>query len=1120
MLFGHTIFTIIPLTYEMGNNYDLLIAKINEFTRKFYLNKLLRGSIYAAASILGLYLLLFVWVYYTHPGTTAKTLLFFSFLLIAAVAVGFWIVKPTLSYFKLNKSLSTEEAAGLIGHHFSTVKDRLLNTLQLKELADESPQNSQLILAGIDQKISDLRPIPFASAINLGDNRKYIKFILFPLSIILCIALIAPAILREGTTSFIHYDQEILPKAPFEFVVANKSLQVTQGDDLTLKLELKGNEFPQDIYVEDGANTYKLEKENISKFNYTFKNIQKNKSLRFSGGGFQSSTFAVAVMPRPSLLNMKAKLVFPAYLHRKSEDVVNVGDLLVPEGTHISWEFFTENSNELAFVYQNQSKNVAIASNVGQFNTVARKSGNYQVIPKNEFVKSNDSLVHQIAIIADQFPSISVAETTDSLSSRALYFSGDIADDYGFTSLKFKYVIKEKEKVVFSQSKSIDIKNNQLENRFFYLWNLTEIGVKPGQLLTYFFEVADNDGVNGAKVSRSEMKVFQMPTQQQVAQKIDANSESLKQKMESTIKLANTIEKDSKKLSQNLLDKKQLTFEDKKQIEQLLDKQRQLDEAVKEIKIQNEKNTFEKGENNNFDQDLKDKQKKIDELFNNVLDEKTKELLQKLQALMDMNNKDMTREELSKMQSDNKSLKNELDRILELYKQLEFEQNLQNKIDRLEEMAKQQKELAKQSKEKNADVNDIKSKQDELNKDFNALKKELEKLAEKNQELDRPNNFQNPDQETDQIEKKQQESKESLSKNQKQQASEKQQQAGEQMQKLAQKMKEEQQEGEQEEAQANAEELRRLLENLLSTSFEQEKVMLALRRMNNNDPSYVANVQQQNTIKDNMKTIADSLFALSKRVPQIESVVNTEVEKINFNIEKSIGFLGDRRTQEANRSQQFAMTSLNNLALLLNEALEQMRNAQKNAKSGKGKGKQGMQQLQQMQEQLNKRMQNAREQMKQEGGNQGAAPKGKMSQEFAKMAQEQQMIREALQKINKDENKDGKGALGDLNQLAKDMKQTENDLVNKRITEETLNRQKNLETKLLDAEKAQREQDQDSKRESAAAKQFPPSYQKMLDKFKKEQQSESEMIQKLPPNLNHYYKNKVAEYFKLLNNKN
>jgi hypothetical protein len=97
------------------------------------------------------------------------------------------------------------------------------------------------------------------------------------------------------------------------------------------------------------------------------------------------------------------------------------------------------------------------------------------------------------------------------------------------------------------------------------------------------------------------------------------------------------------------------------------------------------------------------------------------------------------------------------------------------------------------------------------------------------------------------------------------------------------------------------------------------------------------------------------------------------------------------------------------------------------------------------------------------------------------------------------------------------MKKTEMDLVNKKIAEETMARQRNLMVKLLDAEKAQREQDQDSKRESNAAKEFPPSYKQMLEKFNKQQQNESELIQKLPPNLNYYYKNKIAEYFKLLN---
>lgn len=137
----------------MGNNYNLLISKINEFTRKFYLNKLLRGSIYAAALILTLYLCLFVWIFYSYPSISTKTFLFYAFISISLVAIAFWIVKPALSYFKLGKTLSLEEASNLIGQHFFNVKDRLLNTLQLKELAENAPQNSALILAGIDQKI-------------------------------------------------------------------------------------------------------------------------------------------------------------------------------------------------------------------------------------------------------------------------------------------------------------------------------------------------------------------------------------------------------------------------------------------------------------------------------------------------------------------------------------------------------------------------------------------------------------------------------------------------------------------------------------------------------------------------------------------------------------------------------------------------------------------------------------------------------------------------------------------------------------------------------------------------------------------------------------------------------
>ncbi|SDK87270.1 hypothetical protein SAMN04487898_112185 [Pedobacter sp. ok626] len=1101
----------------MNSNYELLISKINEFTQKFYLNKLLRGSIYAAALLLALYLLLFVFIYYTHPGTATKTLLFFGYLAVALVCIAILIAKPVLAYFKLGKNLSIEQASTIIGHHFFNVKDKLLNTLQLKAMADASPENSQLILAGIDQKIAELNPIPFSSAIKLGDNRKYIKYFLAPASVILLIALIAPHILKEGTSSFVQYNKEILPKAPFDFQLLTTNLMVAQGDDVPLKLKLNGNEIPQEVYLSDGTNTYKLEKENNTHFNYTFKNLQKTQKITFSAGGFSSTPFVIEVKPRPAVVMVSALLQYPAYLMKKNESIKNAGDLILPEGTRVTWELETRNSDRLTFVLGNKSQVLTASDNVFSYASTIRESSMYSIVPKNNFISSNDSLTHQLNVIKDEFPGISVTEAPDSLSSKALYFSGNITDDHGFNSLKFKYNIKEKDKIINTVSKTLAIKKGQQEDSFFFFWNLNEPLIKPGQTLEYYFEVADNDGVNGPKTTKSELKIYAIPSSQQVAEKINENSQALKQKMEKAIKLAGQVEKESKKLGETLLDKKQISFDDKKQIEQLLEKQKQLEEAVKEINTLNKKNTIEKEENNQLKQELADKQKQIDDLFNNVLDEKTKALLEKLQNLMDQNNKDQTQNELSKMQMDNKSLKNELDRILELYKQLEFEQGLQNKIDRLNELAKDQKDLSKQSLSKDAPLQDLKNKQKELSKSFEELKKEIKALDEKNKELEHPNAFQAPEKEMNDIEQQQKNSEEQLGKNDKKKASDNQQKAAEQMEQQAKKMAEMQQESAETENNVNAQELRQLLENLLKTSFDQEKVMLNLRRLNNNDPQYTANVQKQREIKDNMKTIADSLFSLSKRVPQIETAVNEEMQKINFNIDKGLENLGERNTAAANKNQQYTMTSINNLSLMLNEALDQLQNMMKNSKGGgKGKKKQSMQQLQQMQQQLNNNMQKARDQM-QKSGNKGTVPKGAMSEEFSKMAQQQQMIREALQKINREENKDGKGGLGNLNQMIQDMKATESDLVNKRLEQETMRRQKELLTKLLEAENAQREQDQDAKRESKAGKDFPPSYKQMQEKFKTLEKNETEWLQKLPPNLNPYYKNKIAEYFKLLN---
>ena len=1107
-----------------NENYVYLIKKIDGFIRKYYLNKVVKGAIFLVSSLFVAYIIVTMAEYFGHFDPIVRSILFYTFIAINLFVIAAYILIPLLSYLQLGKTLSHEQASAIIGQHFEPVKDKLLNTLQLKKLSDLNPEQRSLIDASINQKIADLKSVPFTSAIHIKENRKYLKYAVTPMAVIVFIFFASPSILSESTARLINHNKQFIKKAPFSFEILNKNLSAVQGSDYTLMVKLTGDEIPSELYLEDGVNTFKLNKENTIRFNYTFKNIQKNKKIRLRGGEFSSNDYLLEVKAKPSIINFEVFIEYPAYLNKPSTVLENSGDLTVPEGSKINWKFNAQHSEQLD-VKIDSKKYLIRQTNDNAFNFTHKAIKNlvYSVKPINKGVESSQAVNYQLLVIPDLLPAIEVNERQDSVNNKLLYFVGQINDDHGFSKLTFNYklVSQDPENKVKPEIKSVAFNKNTLQSNFLYAWNMGESGAGPGQQIEYYFEVFDNDGVNGPKASRSAIKTIKLPSEKEIEEQLEKNTKQIKEKMEQAIKKSIRVDKEAKKLNQDLLNKTKLSYEEKKQVENLLKDKNELEELVKDIQKENRQNQFEQNEQN---EKILEKQKQIENLFNNVLDEKTRELLKNIEKLLDKNNTNQTREELSKMQMDNKSLQKELDRILELYKQLEFEQKLSETIEKLSELAKEQEALSEKSVGKNPDIQKLKEEQNVLKEEFNELKSELNKLEKKNEELEQKNNFESPEKEQQQIDQQQKESSDNLEKKDQKQAAQNQKQAASKMNELSKKLEQMQEEGEEKENEMNAKELREVLENLLISSFDQEKTMQEVRSISTSDPGYILQTQKQKDIQINLKMIEDSLYSLSKKVPQIESVVNKEIQTINLNVSKAIESLGERRTAEANRNQQFAMTSINNLALMLNEALEQLQQSQQNSKpGGKGKKKQSLSQLSKMQETLNKNMQKARDEMQkqgQQGPGQQANRSGTMSEKLAKMAREQQMIRQAMQEINRLENKDGKAGLGNLDKLVKEMEQTETDLVNKRIKQETLSRQQEILSKLLEADKAEQEREEDQKRESREGANQTPINSIILQEYIKIKQKETDLLKTVPPSLNSFYKIKVGDYFKFLNSGN
>ena len=94
------------------------------------------------------------------------------------------------------------------------------------------------------------------------------------------------------------------------------------------------------------------------------------------------------------------------------------------------------------------------------------------------------------------------------------------------------------------------------------------------------------------------------------------------------------------------------------------------------------------------------------------------------------------------------------------------------------------------------------------------------------------------------------------------------------------------------------------------------------------------------------------------------------------------------------------------------------------------------------------------------------------------------------------------------------MEQNETDLVNKRITSEMLQRQQEILTRLLDADKAEKERGEKPERESTTGREelrkMPPS----LAEYLKQKQAEVDWYKTVPPSLKPYYKSLAEKYFK------
>ncbi len=1088
-----------------------LLQSIDEYRKKYYQNQLFKGSLLAVALLLSLFLLINTIEYFGRFNSTVRSILFFGYLGAFTYVSYRWVLSPLLFLSGLTKPISNEDAARQIGRFFPSIGDKLLNTLQLESLGSNQ---SDLIQASIRQKSGQLLMVRFSEAVNFAENSRYFKYAAYPVAILALILLFKPSFLSSSSERLLRFNTSF-DEAPFRFVLGNNDLKVFRNEDFTVKLSLEGHTLPEHVFLVSNGTRFKLVPDAPGQLSYTFKSLQKDILFRFEAAGYHSQEYRIRLVDKPGLLSFDIQLTYPAYLGKPSESLSNVGNLTIPEGTKVKWRFKTSSTQSLSVGFDSDSaasKGFQKSSNIFELDRVFRKSSGYHISLVNENMPDGERVNYFATVIPDQYPQMAMENFQDSTLYNYLVVGGSISDDYGFSQLKLFYNIvrKGEESPKNNQPGNIPIPfNRQANNQSYYFeWFLDSLKLEPGDRLEYYAQVWDNDGVNGPKSARSRSLLFSVPDKKQIESEISRSVEQTQEEIEKAVRKAKELERDLKDLENKLKANNELDFQEQKMAEEILKKR---EELIQQIRSLQEKNRLANEKSKQFNQQSESYQKKMDELqqlMNELIQEESSKLYEELEKLSEQKQSERMSKLLERLRNKEKNTEKELDRTLNLFKKLQMEQKIESAIENLKELADEQEELAekteKESGQSEEAQEELAKEQEKIEEDFKDVREKLEEIEKLGEEIDREQDTRKEEQKS--ASEAQEQSKKQLRGKQNKKASESQKMAGESMRKIAQSMEEAMESSASMEMQEDMDSLRDILENLHTLSFEQEQLMKDFKGVHLSDPRFVELGQKQLKLQDDSKIIEDSLYALASRVLEIESFVTREVNNMKYYMDESVKFIRDRKLPMVASHQQFAMTSVNNLALMLSDVFARMQQAMAAMMMpGQGDGQENS--PGQMQGKLN-------EKMRKMGKTNGQGDRS-MSEELARMAAEQAAIREMVRKMMEGQkgNEFDKKYGQELQEIMDQMEKSETEIVNKRINRELIERNEEMLTRLLESEKALREQDEDEERKGEAARQLPRQPPPAFQEYIRTKSMQTELLRTVPPNFTPFYKREADSYF-------
>ena len=1014
---------------------DILRKRLDQFIRKFYLFRMVKGAlIWSGLSLLTFltYLVLENWGRFS---TGTRAFMFWSFVILFLAWLVLYVLVPLLRMLKLVRGMSYQDAAEILDSLDQGLKDKILNTLTLSE---QDLQSSGLVAAAIEQKISLLEPYRFNTAIKWGGLRKVLPLFLVPVLILVSLMVWDSTSIMDSGRRLVNYNQDFRPPAPFSFDLEQRNYRIAKGESLEISLGLSGEDLPIDVQAIIDGLEFLPERKSRKDWSLIIESLEHSATVVFEANGYQSEKVFIEVYNRPKVGAFELEIIPPAYTALASSKEQLRGVHRFPEGSTYKLRMLNVEAVERAWFSGKEDSGTFIN---GLFSSKLLREEEFDLFLSNQ----EDTLEMyggtRFIPIRDIAPSIRV-NRLDSIDRSLWQIDLSFSDDYGLTRLERILKVGDKE-----FAKSLKFVGGGYRDEV----NLDT--VKSSEPIELYYRVWDNDKINGAKsaISRKlQLKVLDDEAMENRAYESLKSYSGAKSEKEQLMK-----EYDEKldKLQESLIDQKSLSWKDKEQLnDQLKDLAAEREKRLEERKALEEKLKDLKTDSLNKEM-VKDRLEEINEK-----EEELKRLEEELKELMDKLDMKDIKEKLQQLQKENQQQQRQEERLDKLLEDLAFQRDVLKEIDRLKSLSEELKEMSKQE----TSSEEIQEKKEE----FKESMEKMEELAEKKDELKEQLSSSEFQESKDQAEEELNKAQEQSESGEQGESNESEEKASEKMQEMSESLSSMMMQMQSQALQMNIESLRSILENLKRFSLDVESAGLGINNLGKDDPNFRKLLVEQRKLLSSSEVIRDSLEVLAQKAPQIQEKVFTELAKMIDELDNAKASLQEQEISKASVGHQYSMMAANELALLLDNSLQNMMSMmamqqpgnQNCEKPGGAKPKPG---------QMGKKASEIGSMIDklQKGSKSGDGKEGKSSEEIGKILSEQEALRQMIKNAEK-ESEDAKGGNGkSKSDVLEELDRMEDLLLDRNIAEYK-ERFKRVESRLLEDERAEEERKQKEERKS------------------------------------------------------